>query len=122
MEVSTINIPRIVLVGLGGFGVNHLRVLRQLSKQQTCDLVGVVDVKRELLTGESVSGLEVGTTIDALLGKCDAVDIVTPTDTHYEIAERCLAAGKDVFVEKPLSLNSRDAGELVKLAEKNGRV
>jgi len=111
-----------VLVGLGGFGANHLRVLRELAKQQACSLTGVVDIRREKLTSESVAGLSVGTDLDMFLDECDAVDVVTPTDTHYGIVERCLRAGKDVFVEKPLALRSSEASKLVALAQKSDRI
>jgi predicted dehydrogenase len=97
-------------------------VLKQLAKQQTCNLTGVIDVRHEQLTSESVAGLHVGTDLNAFLDDCDAVDIVTPTDTHYEIVEKCLKARKDVFVEKPLAVRSAEASELVTLAHQNGRI
>jgi predicted dehydrogenase len=97
-------------------------VLKQLGEQQACDLTGVVDIRHDRLTSESVEGLRVGTKLDTFLDDCDAVDVVTPTDTHYGIVERCLSAGKDVFVEKPLALRSSEASKLVELAQKNERI
>ena len=93
-----------------------------MSKQQACSLTGVVDVRHEQLTSESVAGLRVGTDLNAFLDDCDAVDVVTPTDTHYEIVQRCLNAGKDVFVEKPLALRLDEANKLVALAQENDRI
>jgi predicted dehydrogenase len=52
----------------------------------------------------------------------DAVVVATPAITHFDIASRAMAAGKDVFVEKPMTLSLRDAENLVEMAEREGRV
>ncbi|MBC7345805.1 MAG: Gfo/Idh/MocA family oxidoreductase, partial [Clostridia bacterium] len=51
-----------------------------------------------------------------------AVAIATPASTHYPLAKEALAAGKDVFVEKPMALSKVEAQELVEIAEKQNRV
>jgi len=51
-----------------------------------------------------------------------AVVIVTPTSTHYEIALEALKKGKDVFIEKPLASTTAEAEELSREAEKRGRI
>jgi len=60
--------------------------------------------------------------IAAERGKIDFLVICTTNETHYEIARAALKAGMDVFCEKPLSMTSREAAALAKLAEKNGCV
>ncbi len=50
------------------------------------------------------------------------VVIATPAETHYDLVEQALAAGKDVFVEKPLALTYEQGVHLVQLAEKHGRI
>jgi predicted dehydrogenase len=52
----------------------------------------------------------------------DAVVVCTPPETHHAIASECLKQGLDVFVEKPLATDSRDALELVELADANDRI
>lgn len=52
----------------------------------------------------------------------EGVVVSTPAALHYEMARQALLAGKDTFVEKPFTTSSRDAQELVKLAEKQQRV
>ncbi len=52
----------------------------------------------------------------------ESVHICTPNNTHYEICKAALAAGKHIVCEKPLAMNSRESGELVKLAKKTDRV
>ncbi|MFH1878207.1 MAG: Gfo/Idh/MocA family oxidoreductase [Candidatus Omnitrophota bacterium] len=49
----------------------------------------------------------------------DGIVIATPAAFHFELAREAFLAGKHVFAEKPLSLNTRDAEELISLAEKN---
>jgi predicted dehydrogenase len=51
----------------------------------------------------------------------EAVIIATPVSTHHALALRCLAAGRHVFVEKPLAASAREAEELVRVAEFAGR-
>ena len=51
----------------------------------------------------------------------DAVAVVTPVATHFQIAKEALLAGKHVLVEKPLTSTAREAEELIELAERNGR-
>jgi predicted dehydrogenase len=52
----------------------------------------------------------------------DAVVIATPAETHYALARQALLAGKDAFVEKPLTLRCEEAEKLTALAESQGRI
>jgi len=56
------------------------------------------------------------------MGDVDAVHICTPNETHYQICREALFAGKHVLLEKPMTLNSRQAFELMDLAEKEDLV
>jgi predicted dehydrogenase len=60
--------------------------------------------------------------LESVIHECDAVDVVTPTDTHYNLVRSCVMAGKDVLVEKPLAALSREANELVHIAESKDRI
>jgi len=51
---------------------------------------------------------------------CDAVVIATPLRTHYELAKKCLLAGKHVLIEKPMASSSDECLELIKLAAQAG--
>lgn len=92
---------KIGLVGLGKWGRNHERVFKELEKAGLCSLVWAKDKDFK----------------EKMLSEVDAVSIVTSTDTHYEIAKQCLEAGKHVLVEKPITLKSAEAKELVDIAK-----
>jgi predicted dehydrogenase len=92
-------------------------VLSELSsKEGLCDFVGFVDKRRceELAEKYDIKYFK---GVGEILPIVDAIFVVTPTDIHYEIVRRCLLEDKHVFVEKPLTLNSVEAMELVKIAE-----
>ena len=115
--------PKIVLVGTGRFGGNHLRNLVELDKKRIIQLVGVADT--DLARLETVQKeYKIKTSVNYLdfINNADAFDVVTPAFTHYDIVEKLLSKKKHVFVEKPLAFTYSDATKLVKLAKKNNLV
>ena len=68
--------------------------------------------------------LEYTTNIQSIINddKISAVVIVTPSSTHYELAKTFLESGKDVFVEKPMTLDSEEAKDLIEVAKNNDRI
>jgi predicted dehydrogenase len=106
---------KIGLIGCGKWGKNHARILSEID----CKFIGIADVNTE--TKELCKKYNVRYTENYrdLLGEVDAVSIVTPTDTHYEIVKECLQKGKHVLVEKPLTVNSSEALDLIEIAKKN---
>ncbi|MEO6536935.1 MAG: FAD-dependent oxidoreductase [Candidatus Paceibacterota bacterium] len=116
-------VPRILLVGAGKFGMLHLRVLSELHAEGVLEFAGVVVRNPELRkTIEENYGL---TTYSALTPKLarsvDAVDIVTPPETHYALVKQCLPH-TNVLVEKPLAMNERESLALESLARTHGRM
>jgi len=109
---------RIGIVGVGVMGRQHARVFSNLDNVK---LVGVCDL--DICTGEEIAkkyNTEFFKDYRELIGKVDAVSIVTPTSTHKEIAEYFIEKKIHVFIEKPITDNSADAEELIKKAkEKN---
>lgn len=55
--------------------------------------------------------------VEKLIDACDALDIVAPTSSHFELCELAIKKGRHVFVEKPLAHTMEEAKELVKLAK-----
>lgn len=115
--------PKIILVGAGRFGLNHLRVLKELDRKGRISFLGVV-VRKDKKRREIASEFSVETysaLTPALLKKVDAVDIVTPPETHFQLVKNSLRY-TNVFVEKPLATNLADALRLGKIAEESKRV
>lgn len=111
----------VALVGAGYWGKNILRNLVNLQVLHT-----VCDTDEEVLESIKKDYPEVPCTAlleDVLSNpEIQALAIATPAKTHYEIAKRALLAGKDVFVEKPLSLRVAEGEELVRLAQECNRI
>lgn len=116
-------IPRILLVGVGRFGIKHLDTLLALEQKGYLTLVGVVvATTRSQRIIERKYNIKVWTEIsDELLRQVDAVDIVTPPETHFQIAMKCLPF-TNVLVEKPLAMTSREAKLVESKAKKHKRV
>jgi len=111
---------KVLLLGLGRWGVNHLRNLKAMAVEL---YVAEVDSKR--LEPARKLGLpeeRLTTRYQALAGEVDCVVVVTPAQTHFPICRELLEAGKDVFVEKPITLVSEEARQLAELAQKRGRI
>lgn len=115
-------LPRILLVGAGRFGQHHLRNLKDLHNENKIVLVGVVVAtaksRQKIKTEHNVKTYAALT--PELLKEVDAVDIVTPPETHFEIVSKCLRYA-DVFVEKPLASSTTEAKKLHDQAKKYKR-
>jgi predicted dehydrogenase len=111
---------RAAVVGVGYLGRFHAQKYALLPE---CSLVGVVD--REVQTASRVAA-EVSapayTDFRELLGKVDAVSVVTPTPTHYDIARAFLESGAHVLVEKPVTETIAQAERLISTARQCARV
>jgi len=111
------------LVGAGYWGKN---LVRNFAVAEGGTLVSVCDLDpRNLENARNLApSIETTTSLDDLLGdsRIRAVAVATPAESHRAVVERCLAAGKDVFVEKPLATSSADAAELVRAADEAGRI
>jgi len=107
---------RIGVVGTGGWGKNHVRIFSELKV-----LAAVCDMNKER-ADEFSKKYQVPAyyTLDAMIRKerLDAVTICTPASTHYPIASQALAAGLNVFVEKPMTTTVKD-GEMLRDAAKS---
>lgn len=113
---------RIGLIGYGYWGPN---LVRNFSSCPLTEVVAVCDGSpaRRAAVGRAYPGLATVASVDELLELgIDAVAIATPVSTHFPLALRCLEAGKDVMVEKPLAATVRESQILADRAEKLGRV
>ena len=110
-----------MLIGVGRFGKNHLRVLAELTRQGLCSLCAVSDIRQDILDNVKARyNVKTSTNFEELLDDVDMVDVVTPASTHYKICKTCLEAGKHVLVEKPMTTRYEEALELVRIAKREG--
>lgn len=109
--------PKIGVVGAGHLGKHHIK---HLSNHKGVDFVGVFDTNEDSLKNVcdefSVKPLQ---SLEELISLCEAVNIVTPTNTHFDIARKFLNQKKDVFIEKPLTNTVEEALSLINLAKTN---
>ena len=108
---------KIGVIGAGHLGKIHLKLLNSSKK---LDLIGFYDIDKE--SSEELSkkeGYNYFSNLDSLLSNVDAVDIVSPTTTHFEIAKNVILKNKHVFIEKPITNKSENAKELIDLSIKN---
>ncbi len=110
---------RILQIGLGRWGQNHLRTWRKLAAEggASAPELLVCDTRPELL-----NGLAEKTSLDwrELLPEADALDVVTPAPAHTEMVRAALEAGKHVLVEKPLTPRAAEGFALARLARERG--
>ena len=105
---------KVGVIGAGHLGKIHLNIL----SNSNFNLIGFHDTdveNSEKLASEK--GYVFFKEIDSLINLIDAVVIVSPTTTHFEIAKKCIKNGKHIFVEKPLTTNSEEARIINKLAK-----
>src|SRR5260370_8791607 len=110
-------------VGIIGCGYWGAKVLRKFGENEAAELVWICDLDEPRLAAMSRRYPAARTTSDykdfARDSDLDAVAVVTPVATHFEIAKELLRAGKHVLLEKPLTATVRQAEELIELAETN---
>lgn len=107
---------RIVLVGLGRMGKNHLRVLRDTPG---VELAGVVDARAEA-PGDLGAVPFARSVAELASTPFDAAVIATPTATHHAVALELIGMGKHLLVEKPIASTFAQGSELLAAARAKG--
>jgi predicted dehydrogenase len=107
----------IAIVGLGYWGPNWVR---NFSQAHGIERVVCCDFSRERLEliKRRYPSVVITEKLDQVLNdpQVDAVVVATPVNTHFEIASRCLKAGKSTLVEKPLATSCEEAEVLIRMA------
>ena len=112
--------PYVAVVGCGYWGKNLVRNFNELGAlRMVCD--GAEGARQ--LAAEMAPHAEVVATVNAVWSApVEGLVIATPAETHHALTRQALVAGKDVLVEKPLALTCEQGVELVRLAERQGRL
>ncbi len=112
---------KVAVLGTGSLGKEHARIYAELAATGTVEFTGVYDVLADRARKiADAHRRRVFTSVDEAAAASDALSIVTPTITHFELAKSLLARGKHVLVEKPMTDNAAQAEELVQLAQQRG--
>ena len=108
---------KIGVVGAGHLGKIHLKLLNSSKRFQ---LMGFYDtdlkISKELSDKE---GYKCFSNLDNMLDNVEAIDIVSPTSTHYNIAKQAILSNKHIFIEKPITNNIDHAKDIIQLSKKN---
>jgi predicted dehydrogenase len=114
---------KVAVLGTGALGQHHVRIYAELAAVGEVEFVGVFDSFPEAAGKIALKHrIKVFDSVAATLSQTDAVSIVTPTVTHFELAKQFLEARKHVLVEKPMTDDSAEAAQLVQLAQQNNCV
>lgn len=112
------NVLNLVIVGASKWGRN---LIRNYATTERCRLKYVCDLDENLLEEQKASFpyIETTTQVDDVLGddEVDAVVVATDVPRHFEVAQKCLEAGKHTYVEKPITLKAEDAKALLELSK-----
>jgi len=111
----------IALIGAGYWGKNLLRNFNNIG---VLSLVCEKDPVRIKWIGENYPGINITQSFSDVLNNKEikAVVISTPAEMHFYQAREALLSGKDVFVEKPLALDTEEARQLLELSDKNNLI
>ncbi len=114
------NNPHVAVIGCGHWGKNLVRNFNQLDAlAMVCDTTPSGRERAAQIAPQVPIVETIEQVLDSDIG---AVVVATPAETHYDVVERALQRGKDVFVEKPLALTAKAGQELVQLANREARI
>lgn len=112
-----------ITFGVIGYGYWGPNIVRNIMGIDGATVGSIADKNPNALkrAGKACPGVELTDDYSAITGSpdIDAVAIVTPVSTHFELAKKALENGKHVFVEKPFTATAAQAEQLIELAEKN---
>lgn len=111
-------------VGIAGCGYWGKNLLRNFYELGVLDMACDIDFKRLNTLKKRFPDITMTNDFDEMLRlpHIRAVAIATPAITHYELVKRAVLSNKDVFVEKPLAINTKDANRLLALAKEKNKI
>ncbi len=102
---------KVGVIGVGYLGQHHARIYSEIEE---AELIAVADINQEKAdTIAHTYHCRATHDYRDMLDTVDAMSIVTPTTTHYPIALDCLKSGKDVLIEKPITVAVEEADHLI---------
>lgn len=112
---------KLCVIGYGGMGGWHTR---HALSSDVIELAGIYDIKSERCDAAEAAGIRAYKSLDEVLAdpEVEIITIATPNDVHKELAIKCLAAGKNVICEKPVTITCADLEEMIAASEKYGKL
>jgi predicted dehydrogenase len=109
---------RVAIIGCGKIADSHAAQIQRIAD---CEIVGACD-REELMAKQFCQRFRVPrhfTDVDQLIDevKPQVVHVTTPPGSHFQLGRQCLLRGVHVYLEKPFTLNTREAEELIALAQ-----
>ena len=109
------------IIGFGGMASYHAKELKEYDRIAVC---GVYDVNPERMEAAKEFGYDTYESVEAMLAdpKVDVVLVATTNEVHKELAIAAMEAGKNVICEKPVTMNSEELEEIIKVEEATGKI
>ncbi len=114
--------PSVLQIGFGGFGPAHLKAWTALGLGGHLHVADPSPAARDACRRHGLPDERIGADYEAFLDAVDLVDVVAPTDRHGAICDRVLDAGKDLFIEKPMTATLAEAEHLAARVRAEGRI
>ena len=114
---------KVAVLGTGSLGKEHARIYSELAAAGQVEFAGIFDTNAD--TARRIAAKYkacIFKSVAEAAANADALNIVTPTVTHFELAKTLLAQGKHVLVEKPMTDDTAQAAELIQLAQRKNCV
>lgn len=112
----------ILQIGLGNFGQVHFRAWHALGLGDDLYIAELDQSKHNLASTYRFPAERLTTDPASFWDKVDVVDIVTGTESHSDLCQKALLSGKDVFIEKPMTLTVDEAVKIAELVNRTGRL
>jgi len=114
------NKTKVGVIGVGHLGRLHAGLYREI---ENAELAGIYDIDTQKAKNVGVDlGAKIFENVGDLFEEVDAINIVTPTTTHFDVARAALDHDCHVFLEKPITDTEQDAEELIRLADKHKKI
>jgi predicted dehydrogenase len=115
-----------IKVGVIGYGYWGPNIVRNLASLEAADVVAIADPSASARMRASKAHPHIRISSDSTevitSGDIDAIAVITPVWTHFELAKAALENGKSIFVEKPFTSNVAQAEELINIAARKNLV
>jgi predicted dehydrogenase len=111
---------RVGVIGTGHLGKLHASLYREVEQ---AEIAGIYDLDREKSRRIGAElNIKSFDSMEELIGAVEAVNIVTPTTTHFELAKKALEANLHVFLEKPITSSEDEASQIIALAGEKQKI